>query len=213
MATDKTVTATRLSGLVAAYAGERRLAVTVGGSAVTAKALADGIVRVSLEKAALLVAIEAVIGAGALPLAARAAECESAAAYLAGDPARIRATGEAMRAARAKSLAVDAALSARFPTYAALAGRYRVGLDAFVAGPAPLLAPDEALIQMVQEQDALYLLVATRRGRAFHGSTCQPRRPLRWCGASGSRSTSPKLRPRRICPPSISRPLMRSIAP
>jgi uncharacterized protein len=61
--TDESEVAGRLSDTVRAFADSRRLSVQIGGSAVAAKALADGIVRVSLEKAALLVAIVALIGA------------------------------------------------------------------------------------------------------------------------------------------------------
>ena len=62
IATDETRVASRLIDSVQSYARARGLAVSIGGSAVTAKALADGIVRVSLEKAALLLIIVMIIG-------------------------------------------------------------------------------------------------------------------------------------------------------
>ena len=62
VATDETRVATRLIDTVEGYARDKGLAVSIGGSAVTAKALADGIVRVSLEKAALLLVIVMIIG-------------------------------------------------------------------------------------------------------------------------------------------------------
>jgi uncharacterized protein len=62
VATDETRVATRLIATVQGYARAKGLTVSVGGSAVTAKALADGIVRVSLEKAALLLVIVMIIG-------------------------------------------------------------------------------------------------------------------------------------------------------
>lgn len=60
--TDETRAANRLLQIVTVFAKENGLAVSFGGSAITAKALADGIVRVSLEKAALLVGIVFLIG-------------------------------------------------------------------------------------------------------------------------------------------------------
>ena len=60
--TDETKAANRLLQIVTVFAKENGLAVSFGGSAITAKALADGIVRVSLEKAALLVGIVFLIG-------------------------------------------------------------------------------------------------------------------------------------------------------
>ena len=60
--TDETKAADRLLQMVNMFARENNLAVSFGGSAITAKALADGIVRVSLEKAALLVGIVFLIG-------------------------------------------------------------------------------------------------------------------------------------------------------
>ena len=60
--TDETAATARLIDTVARFAKANSLNVTVGGSAVTAKALADGIVRVSLEKAALLAGIVFLMG-------------------------------------------------------------------------------------------------------------------------------------------------------
>ncbi|MEQ1548415.1 MAG: MMPL family transporter [Chakrabartia sp.] len=60
--TDETRSAERLIAKVNRFAAANKLEITLGGSAVTAKALADGIVRVSLEKAVLLVVIVLVIG-------------------------------------------------------------------------------------------------------------------------------------------------------
>jgi predicted RND superfamily exporter protein len=60
--TDRAQDTQRLITIIDRLAAEQGLAVSLGGSAVTAKALADGIVRVSLEKAALLVAIVILIG-------------------------------------------------------------------------------------------------------------------------------------------------------
>ncbi len=60
--TDETRSVERLIATVDRFAAANNLKVTLGGSAVTAKALADGIVRVSLEKALLLVVIVLVIG-------------------------------------------------------------------------------------------------------------------------------------------------------
>ena len=60
--TDETIASQRLIDRVNASAKEQGVSISLGGSAVTAKALADGIVRVSLEKAALLVCIVMVIG-------------------------------------------------------------------------------------------------------------------------------------------------------
>ena len=60
--TDETKAADRLLKITTAFAKECGLIVSFGGSAITAKALADGIVRVSLEKAALLVGIVFLIG-------------------------------------------------------------------------------------------------------------------------------------------------------
>lgn len=62
VAVDETRVAQRLIDLAEASAARRGLEVTVGGSALAAKALADGIVRVSLEKAVLLVVVVALIG-------------------------------------------------------------------------------------------------------------------------------------------------------
>ncbi|RYG31456.1 MAG: hypothetical protein EON93_12945, partial [Burkholderiales bacterium] len=58
----ETRVAERLIGIAKSTGAERGLAVTTGGSAVAAKALADGIVRVSIEKAFLLIGIVALIG-------------------------------------------------------------------------------------------------------------------------------------------------------
>lgn len=60
--TDETRSVERLIATVDRFAAANKLEITLGGSAVTAKALADGIVRVSLEKAMLLVVIVLVIG-------------------------------------------------------------------------------------------------------------------------------------------------------
>lgn len=60
--TDETKAADRLLKITTIFAQENNLSVSFGGSAITAKALADGIVRVSLEKAALLVGIVFLIG-------------------------------------------------------------------------------------------------------------------------------------------------------
>lgn len=60
--TDETATTAKLIDTVTAFAKANNLSVTIGGSAVTAKALADGIVRVSLEKAALLAGIVFLMG-------------------------------------------------------------------------------------------------------------------------------------------------------
>ncbi|RYZ15262.1 MAG: hypothetical protein EON61_00490 [Alphaproteobacteria bacterium] len=60
--TDETNVAERLIGIAKSVGADRALAITTGGSAVAAKALADGIVRVSIEKAFLLVGIVALIG-------------------------------------------------------------------------------------------------------------------------------------------------------
>ncbi len=59
---DETSAAARLIGTAESYARQHKLRVTFGGSAVTAKALADGIVRVSLEKAVLLICIVFAMG-------------------------------------------------------------------------------------------------------------------------------------------------------
>lgn len=59
---DETAAAARLVETVRSFAKKHDFNMTVGGSAVTAKALADGIVRVSLEKALLLVIIVFVMG-------------------------------------------------------------------------------------------------------------------------------------------------------
>jgi uncharacterized protein len=61
--TDETQVANRLVKTVQSFASENSLQIQMGGSAITAKALADGIVRVSLEKALLLVIVVALIGA------------------------------------------------------------------------------------------------------------------------------------------------------
>lgn len=60
--TDETNVANRLIDLAEGSVRSRGLEVTVGGSALAAKALADGIIRVSLEKAVLLIAVVALIG-------------------------------------------------------------------------------------------------------------------------------------------------------
>lgn len=60
--TDETNVASRLIDLAESSARSRGLDVTVGGSALAAKALADGIIRVSLEKAVLLIVVVALIG-------------------------------------------------------------------------------------------------------------------------------------------------------
>jgi predicted RND superfamily exporter protein len=60
--TDETQAADRLIAIAHSVAAERSLDISTGGSAVAAKALADGIVRVSIEKGILLVAIVALIG-------------------------------------------------------------------------------------------------------------------------------------------------------
>jgi uncharacterized protein len=60
--TDETATTAKLIDTITAFGKAHKLPVTVGGSAVTAKALADGIVRVSLEKAALLAGIVFAMG-------------------------------------------------------------------------------------------------------------------------------------------------------
>jgi uncharacterized protein len=62
VSTDETVAAQRLIDSVSAIANRQQLDISLGGSAVTAKALADGIVSVSLEKAALLLIIVMLIG-------------------------------------------------------------------------------------------------------------------------------------------------------
>lgn len=59
---DETQVAERLIRTAEDTAASHSVSVITGGSAVAAKALADGIVRVSLEKAALLLAIVALIG-------------------------------------------------------------------------------------------------------------------------------------------------------
>ena len=59
---DETHVAQRLIDAAHQAAAESQASVVTGGSAVAAKALADGIVRVSLEKAVLLVAIVTLIG-------------------------------------------------------------------------------------------------------------------------------------------------------
>lgn len=60
--TDETASTVKLIDTVTEFARTNNVSVTVGGSAVTAKALADGIVRVSLEKAALLAGIVFLMG-------------------------------------------------------------------------------------------------------------------------------------------------------
>ncbi len=59
---DETHVAERLIGIAKATGDAHGLPVTTGGSAIAAKALADGIVRVSVEKAFLLIGIVALIG-------------------------------------------------------------------------------------------------------------------------------------------------------
>lgn len=61
--TDETNVADRLIALSEGVARAEHLDITVGGSALAAKALADGIIRVSLEKAVLLIVVVALIGA------------------------------------------------------------------------------------------------------------------------------------------------------
>lgn len=62
VSSDETHIAERLIHIAKSTGAECGLAVTTGGSAVVAKALADGIVRVSIEKAFLLIGIVALIG-------------------------------------------------------------------------------------------------------------------------------------------------------
>lgn len=59
---DETTASAKLIDIAQKFAAEKGLTITVGGSAVTAKALADGIVRVSIEKAMLLVGIVFLMG-------------------------------------------------------------------------------------------------------------------------------------------------------
>lgn len=59
---DETQVAERLIRIAEETAASHDVSIVTGGSAVAAKALADGIVRVSLEKAALLLVIVALIG-------------------------------------------------------------------------------------------------------------------------------------------------------